>query len=213
MRKSGSRRLSITCATRPFPGLARTTTTAPSTTASTVQSCSSNSTVSQESSMRTTNPPAITSTRSCAPRTATTTARTCCASITRGTITPTRGARTASAKSNACARGRDRSRGPRTRSRDRTRRRNVVRQIGHTCAIADEPASLLFMAVMGRLVLQELGEQLRHFPRLLLLHPMAGAVHQMKAHHAGARGLLHALGGAWGLVDAPVALAPDEHGW
>jgi len=68
--------------------------------------------------------------------------------------------------------------------------------IGHTCAIADEPATLPFMAVMGRLVLQELGEQLRHFPRLLLLHPMAGAVHQMKAHHAGARGLLHALGGA-----------------
>jgi len=76
------------------------------------------------------------------------------------------------------------------------------------------------MAVMGRLVLQELGEQLRHFPRLLLLHPMAGAVHQMKAHHAGARGLLHALGGAWGLVDAPVieaalaaalALAPTEY--
>ncbi len=88
------------CATRTFPGLARTTTTAPSTTASTVQSCSSNSTISQESSMRTTNPPAIISTRSCAPRTATTTARTCCASITRGTIIPTRGARTASAKSN-----------------------------------------------------------------------------------------------------------------
>src|SRR5258708_37114157 len=73
--------------------------------------------------------------------------------------------------------------------------------------------SLPFMAVMGRLVLQELGEQLRHFPRLLRLHPMAGAVHQMKAHHAGARGLLHALGGAWGLVDAPVALAPEKHGW
>src|SRR5262249_33548955 len=91
----------ITCATRTFPGLARTTTTAPSTTASTAQSCSSNSTISQESSMRTTNPPAIISTRSCAPRTATTTARTCCASITRGTIIPTRGARTASAKSNA----------------------------------------------------------------------------------------------------------------
>src|SRR5215469_14352449 len=99
MRKSGSRRRSITCATHTFPGLARTTTTAPSTTASTVQSCSSNSTISQASSMRTTNPPAIISTRSCAPRTATTTARTCCASITRGTIIPTRGARTASAKS------------------------------------------------------------------------------------------------------------------
>src|SRR5262249_11489989 len=38
-------------------------------------------------------------TRSCAPRTATTTARACCASITRGTIIPTRGACTASAKS------------------------------------------------------------------------------------------------------------------
>src|SRR5262249_16919050 len=51
MRKSDSRRRSITCATRTFPGLARTTTTGPSTTASTVQSCSSNSTTSHESSI------------------------------------------------------------------------------------------------------------------------------------------------------------------
>src|SRR5262249_15403117 len=115
------------------------------------------------------------------------------------------------------ARCRDRSRGPRTRSRDRTAAAAMALGnsvgIGHTCAIADEPASLPFMAVAGRLVLQELCKQLSHFPRLLLLHPMAGAVHQMKADHAGARGFLHTLGGAWGLVDAPVAFAPDEHGW
>src|SRR5262252_10949481 len=85
--------------------------------------------------------------------------------------------------------------------------------IGNACGIADDPAGLPFMAVAGRLVLQELCKQLRHFPRLLLLHPMAGAVHQMEADHAGARGFLHTLGGAWGLVDAPVAFAPDEHGW
>ena len=68
--------------------------------------------------------------------------------------------------------------------------------IGKACAKADEAAGLPFMAVARGLVLQELCEQLRHLLRLLLLHPMAGAVHQMKAHHAGARGLLHALGGA-----------------
>src|SRR6516165_2810682 len=62
------------------------------------------------------------------------------------------------------------------------------------------------------MVLHELCEQLRNLLRLLLLHPMAGVVHQMKAHHLGARGLLHALGGARELVCPPVALAPDEHG-
>ena len=48
----------------------------------------------------TTSPRATTSTRWCARRTATTTARTCCASIMPGTIISTRAARTASAKSN-----------------------------------------------------------------------------------------------------------------
>src|SRR5262249_15999221 len=80
--------------------------------------------------------------------------------------------------------------------------------IGNARGIADEFAGLLFMAVAGGLVLQEPCEQLRHLLRLLLLHPMAGAVHQMKVHHAGARGLLHALGSARGLMDTPVALAP-----
>src|ERR1700757_3450021 len=46
-----------------------------------------------------------------------------------------------------------------------------------------EFAGLPFMAVAGRLVLQELCEQLRNLLRLLLLHPTAGTVHQMKVYH------------------------------
>src|SRR5262249_60195648 len=48
--------------------------------------------------------------------------------------------------------------------------------------------------------------------RLLLLHPMTGAVDQMTAEHTGASGLLHALEIARALVSAPVALAGDKQG-
>ena len=57
-------------------------------------------------------------------------------------------------------------------------RKNIVTRI-------EDILRLLWLTVAGRLVLQELGEQLRHFPRLLLPHPMTGAVRQMKPHHAG----------------------------
>src|SRR5690242_16557563 len=58
---------------------------------------------------------------------------------------------------------------------------------------------------------QQLEQQFGHSFRLLLLHPMAGAVEQMTAEHAGAGSLLHALEGAGALVSAPIALAGDEH--
>ena len=75
---------------------------------------------------------------------------------------------------------------------------------------ADIQSELQFrlLPVAGRLVLQELCQQLCDFLRLLLLHPMTGALHQMKAHHAGARGLLHALGSARGLIDPQSLLPP-----
>src|SRR5262249_31043986 len=69
------------------------------------------------------------------------------------------------------------------------------------------------LAVAERLVLQELRQQVCYFLWLLLLHPMTGAVHQMKAHHAGACRLPHSPGGARGLVSPPVTFAPNEHGW
>ena len=50
-----------------------------------------------------------------------------------------------------------------------------------------------------------------HLLRLFLLHPVPGPVQQMKAHHVRARAVPHFLHGARGLVDAPVALARDEH--
>src|SRR3954464_9202278 len=61
-------------------------------------------------------------------------------------------------------------------------------------------------AALGRMP-EELDEQPAHLPGSLLRHPMPGALDQMKAHHARARGLLHALGRARSLVGAPVALA------
>ncbi len=86
IRKSSWRRRSITFATRIFPGSARTTITAPSITVSTVQSCSSNSTTSGDR-LRERRAHARSYPHGGAhPRTATITARTCCASIMLGTI-------------------------------------------------------------------------------------------------------------------------------
>src|SRR5262249_9904576 len=67
-------------------------------------------------------------------------------------------------------------------------------------------------AIALRRVLQERDEQPAHLAGLLLLHPVSGALDQVKAHHARARGLLHGFGGTRGLVGAPVALAADEAG-
>ena len=52
----------------------------------------------------------------------------------------------------------------------------------------------------------------RYLPRLLLLHPVPRATHQMHAAHIGARSALHLVKLARFLVGAPVALACDEHG-
>src|SRR5262245_29125887 len=58
--------------------------------------------------------------------------------------------------------------------------------------------------------LQEAQQQLVDARRLLLLHPVSGAVQQMAAGEARARRVLHALEGSRSLVDAPVARARDE---
>src|SRR5262245_28497569 len=62
-----------------------------------------------------------------------------------------------------------------------------------------------------RLLLQEPNEQFAHLLGLLLLHPMASAIEQMEADHAGAGLGLHRLDGAGCLIGATVALAADEH--
>src|SRR6266852_4619161 len=61
------------------------------------------------------------------------------------------------------------------------------------------------------LLVKELHEQLADLLRPLLLHPVAGALDQVAAHHARAYALLHAFDIAGNLVGAPVALARDEH--
>src|SRR3989442_15889515 len=61
------------------------------------------------------------------------------------------------------------------------------------------------------LLVKELHEQLAHLLRLLLLHPVPGALDEMAAHHARAGAFLHALDIAGDLIGAPIALAGDEH--
>src|SRR5882724_3209268 len=59
--------------------------------------------------------------------------------------------------------------------------------------------------------LQELHEQLAHFPRLLLLDPVPCPVQQMTAEHLRARLVLHLVHVTRSLIDAPVAFPRDEH--
>ena len=56
---------------------------------------------------------------------------------------------------------------------------------------------------------QERNQTCAHLFRLFLLHPVTGAIQEVKAHHLRAGGRLHFLNGAGRLVDAPVALARD----
>src|SRR3954471_10514513 len=58
---------------------------------------------------------------------------------------------------------------------------------------------------------EKFDEQAAHRLGLLLLYPVAGAVHEMRRDHFRARVLLHPLEGTWVLIHAPVALAADEH--
>src|SRR5882672_5275191 len=60
------------------------------------------------------------------------------------------------------------------------------------------------------LPLQEIDQQLIHPLRLLLLHPMPGAVDKMAAQHPGARALLHPLVVPGALVGSPIAFAGDK---
>src|SRR3954469_23568811 len=63
-----------------------------------------------------------------------------------------------------------------------------------------------------RLLAQEIEQQRDDLLRLLLLHPVPGAVEQLTADHAGAD-LLGAFESARRLVDTPVAHAADEDRW
>src|SRR5216683_2594000 len=51
-----------------------------------------------------------------------------------------------------------------------------------------------------------------NFRRLLLLHPVTGAVDQMTADHVGTRARLHRLEYAGALMRAPILLSRDEGG-
>src|SRR5205807_367723 len=58
---------------------------------------------------------------------------------------------------------------------------------------------------------QKVDQQLAHMFRLLLLHPMPGAVDQVASHHTRACPLLHQLKIAGTLVGSPVAFSGDEY--
>src|SRR5215471_21408587 len=57
---------------------------------------------------------------------------------------------------------------------------------------------------------QKRDEQLADLLRLLLLHPMPGAVDQVASHHTRACAQLHLLEIAGALISAPVAFPGDE---
>src|SRR5260370_1990863 len=59
-------------------------------------------------------------------------------------------------------------------------------------------------------LLQELQQHVTNLLYLFLLHPMAGAVDQMKADHLRACACLHCFEYAGPLISAPVLFARDE---
>ena len=65
-------------------------------------------------------------------------------------------------------------------------------------------------AVLGRVPLEEVQQQFADPGRLLLLHPVPGAVEQVRAGEASACRVLHTLDSARPLIDAPVTRARDE---
>src|ERR1700730_5844492 len=83
-----------------------------------------------------------------------------------------------------------------------------------SCSTSGPPCFVNNTAFMGSsrlsLPLQKLDQQLAHPLRLLLLHPMAGAVDQMAAKHPRARALLHPLEIAGPLVSPPILFAGDK---
>src|SRR5271169_1606445 len=60
------------------------------------------------------------------------------------------------------------------------------------------------------LPLQKLDHERAHPRRLLLLHPMAGAIDQVATQHPRARALLHPLEIAGPLVGPPIAFSRNE---
>src|ERR1700751_6157680 len=91
---------------------------------------------------------------------------------------------------------------------------HVINRINHVERNAPRLAKLagLSPVLSLRLLAQEIEQQRDDLLRLLLLHPVPGAVEQLTADHAGAD-LLRAFESARGLVDAPVAHAADEDRW
>ena len=73
-----------------------------------------------------------------------------------------------------------------------------------------ESAGVAHGAVRSNSASQKPDQQVAHLLGLLLLRPVPGPVHQMKAHHLRTGTALHSLRGARGLVGAPIALAGDE---
>src|SRR4030088_2124730 len=59
-------------------------------------------------------------------------------------------------------------------------------------------------------LLHELQQHFTYPLRLLLLHPVAGAIDQMNAEHPCAGARLHRLEDARALISAPILLARDE---
>jgi len=58
-------------------------------------------------------------------------------------------------------------------------------------------------------IAQELNEQSAHQFRLLLLHPMSGAIEKMEADHMRAGAIAHLVDSTRCLIDAPIAFASD----
>src|SRR5271156_5086552 len=61
------------------------------------------------------------------------------------------------------------------------------------------------------LPLQKVDQERAHPLRLLLLHPMAGAIDQVATQHPRACALLHPLEIAGTLVSSPIAFSRNEH--
>src|SRR5580658_3250699 len=57
---------------------------------------------------------------------------------------------------------------------------------------------------------QKLDEQRTHLFRLLLLHPMSGAIEKMESGHMRAGAITHPVDRARCLIDAPIAFPRDE---
>src|SRR5712675_931168 len=99
-----------------------------------------------------------------------------------------------------------------SRSRSLVCFRNAASCSGGSDASNSAHETRLSPVLSRRLLAQEIEQQRNDLLRLLLLHPVPGAVEQLAADHAGAD-LLRAFESARRLVDAPVAHSADEDRW